>query len=94
MSETTSFLTTLLSIITVILIGVIPMLLVVTVIMIFCGAFSKIAAYLTKTADSISKAIVGFANGLKALESKKSKIITPTITVVYIVCIIVYLVLR
>lgn len=94
MDKITTFLSTLLSVMTAILIGVIPVLLIVTIIMIFCGAFSKIADYLAKTADSISKAIVGFANGLRALESKKSKIILPIVTAIYIACVITYLVLR
>lgn len=90
----TTFLSTLLSVLTVILVGVIPVILIAIIIMIFCGAFSKIANYLVKTADSISKAIVSFANGLRALESKKSKIILPIVTAVYIACVITYLVLR
>lgn len=88
------FLSTLLSVLMAILVGVIPVLLIIVVIMVFCSAFSKIADYFVKTADSISKTIVGFANGLRALESKKSKIILPIVTVIYIACVITYLVLR
>lgn len=94
LQEANTFLDGFLTFIEVLLAYIVPIALIVLVILIFCKVFSKFANYLVSVSESIAKAIVGLANGIKCLESKKSKIITPIVTVVYIALVITYLVFK